>query len=438
MDGFDEISLERKEEMGKEIQQLARKYNQNFFIVSSRPENEFYSWNDFKVWSINPLSLEKACQLIEKLPVDSELKEKFLKDLKGKLFIEHLSFLSNSLLLSIMFLTYGTYADIPQKLSLFYQQAYETLFQKHDSLKGAFRRSRKSKLDSQDFAKVFATFSMLTYQDNKKQKFSESDVLKVLENCKHICNLDFEPKEFLFDVLQAVCLLIQDGFEISFSHRSFQEYFVAKFVVDSESQMREKILDKNLQIFMNDSVLTLIYELNSDFIEKKLFIPRLIEILTESEKSNEEDEQYVIYLKSCFSGIACYVYDYYPNYQLNFSEKENKSANLLGFILKRFNYNELTKNHPNIPEFYSEFERVNDLANLYDYYSMTSSSYPLPVFFVSIDELISNQNLFSLLRKDSTIVSFKAYKTLVKIKNILEEKHSNSLNLFEELFGIEF
>jgi len=174
---------------------------------------------------------------------------------------------------------------------------------------------------------------MLTYQDNKKQKFSESDVLKVLEKCKKVCNIDFKAKEFLFDALQAVCLLIQDGLEIAFSHRSFQEYFVARFVVDAETKVSEKILFKYSNKYIKDSVLSLIYELNPDFVEKQFIIPEVGEIFSKIDNEKNIEEKYIQYLKRVFIGIGCEIPDYFPNYYLYLIFKEEKYS-LISFVLK--------------------------------------------------------------------------------------------------------
>jgi hypothetical protein len=55
-----------------------------------------------------------------------------------------------------MLLSYGQSASIPNKISVFYNQAYEALFERHDVLKDGFRRKRLTPLDIQDFARVFA------------------------------------------------------------------------------------------------------------------------------------------------------------------------------------------------------------------------------------------------------------------------------------------
>lgn len=273
-DGFDEVSLSLRKSIGSQLRQLSAKYDQNLIIISSRPDNEFSGWQTFSVMEINPLTLKQACELVEKLPYDPELKRKFVKDLRLSLFSKHQSFLSNPLLLSIMLITYGMSADIPTKISVFYNQAYEALFQRHDALKGGYQRDRLCNLDIQDFGRVFACFALQTY-DKRAFQFSKTEALHYLEKCKDLLSFDFNSGSFLTDALQAVCLLVEDGLFLSFSHRSFQEYFTASFIADATPQVQKRLIEKFQKGISNDSVLALLYEMKPELVEAMLIIPNL-------------------------------------------------------------------------------------------------------------------------------------------------------------------
>lgn len=273
-DGFDEIAATLRKTVSKELNEFAKTYDKNLICVSSRPDNEFAGWSSFSVCQIKSLNLEQACQLIEKLPFDVDLKGKFLDELKHGLFNTHESFLSNPLLLSIMLLTYGQSADIPSKLNVFYNQAYEALFQRHDALKGGFQRARQTKLDIQDFARVFSAFSLQTY-DKRIFQMAQFAALDYLEKCKKILQIDFDATDYLTDAKQAVCLLVEDGLLVAFAHRSFQEYFVARFICEAKPEVQEKLIQKYSPQFFRDSVFDLLLEMNTDLIERCLIIPEL-------------------------------------------------------------------------------------------------------------------------------------------------------------------
>lgn len=138
LDGLDEVPHSKRIQVTRQIQEFARKYEKIALFVSSRQDNELEGWNDFLIMRMAPLSLELAEKLIEKIDYDPELKDKFSKELRASLFKRHQSLLSNPLLLTIMLLTYGQSANIPDKLNIFYNQAYEALFERHDALKSGY------------------------------------------------------------------------------------------------------------------------------------------------------------------------------------------------------------------------------------------------------------------------------------------------------------
>jgi predicted NACHT family NTPase len=254
LDGYDEVISTKRSHVTKCIQDFSKQYDQNCIIISSRPDIEIEGWPEFTVIKIHPLILDQAYQLIYKLPYDDELKTKFLIDLRSGLFQKHESFLSNPLLLTIMLLTYGQSATIPNKLNVFYNQAYEALFERHDALKGGYRRERLTSFDIQDFGRLFSAFCLLSY-DKREFEFSHTQALEYIEKSQPITGLRCSKDAFLQDLIQAVCLLIMDGMQIVYSHRSFQEYFTARFIADARPDIQEQLVKKYAKMSRYDNVL---------------------------------------------------------------------------------------------------------------------------------------------------------------------------------------
>ncbi len=274
LDGFDELELGIRARIAKEIQHLAEKYPQNWIFLSSRPDSNLEGWQGFSLFSVEPLDLSQSIELVEKLPFDDPIKAKFIEALRSGLYKEHESFLSNPLLLSIMLLTYSDIAHIPSKLSIFYNQAYESLFQKHDALKGGFQRKRRTPLDIQDFATAFAAFCVQTY-DRREFSFSRTKALEYFDQAKAISGLDFDSEGILDDTVQAVCLMIEDGLEITFAHRSFQEYFVARFITSIPPAAKEKLIRRFTKSVEPDSVMQLLFELDPYAVESHYLLPMI-------------------------------------------------------------------------------------------------------------------------------------------------------------------
>ncbi|HYG35429.1 MAG TPA: NACHT domain-containing protein [Clostridia bacterium] len=277
LDGFDELDFSLRKAVAHQIHHLATKYQGNWVMISSRPDSQLFSLTDFVQFAVDPLDLEAAVTLVQRLPFDDPFKDKFINDLKAHLFERHKSFLSNPLLLSIMLLTYSDIAHIPTKLSLFYSQAYESLFQRHDALKGGFQRQRRSTLDIQEFGKAFAAFCIQSY-DKRDFTFSRTGALDYFSNAQSLCQLTYDSSHVLDDSLQAVCLLLENGLDITFAHRSFQEYFAAKFIAGCPQDLKETLIERYAQNVMRDSVMELLYELDPESVESYFVLPVISEL----------------------------------------------------------------------------------------------------------------------------------------------------------------
>lgn len=274
LDGYDEVNHSFRKRLMKQLGRLSSRYNACPIFISSRPDEVFNGIEDFSVFRVLPLSLGEASSLIEKLPFDEDIKTKFIFALSDGLFERHESFLSNPLLLSIMLLTYGENAEIPSKLSIFYNQAYEALFQRHDANKGGYSRDRKTDLDIQDFSRIFSLFSLQTYE-KRAFKMPRVECLKYIEKARDSLKKDFKSDDYLLDLLSAACLLIEDGLEIAYSHRSFQEYFVALHISSAAPEIQEKLIHRYWKNMTSDNVINLLAEINPELIERVLVIPSL-------------------------------------------------------------------------------------------------------------------------------------------------------------------
>ncbi len=272
LDGFDELEHGIRNAVVNEVQLLAEKYPQNWYVLSSRTDPKLNGWPGFSVFQLAPLAREQAIELVERLPFDDPIKASFITELSSGLYEKHKSFLSNPLLLSIMLLTYHDVAHIPEKLSLFYSQAYESLFQKHDALKGGFQRYRRSSLDIQDYAAAFSAFCIQSY-DKRKFSFTRTEALDCFDKSKDITGLDFDSAGLLDDTIQAVCLMLEDGLEIAFAHRSFQEYFAARFIQSSPSDIKQKLILRFATEFGHDSIMQLLFEVDAYSVEKYFILP---------------------------------------------------------------------------------------------------------------------------------------------------------------------
>ena len=281
LDGFDEVDYKQAKKTEKDILALSSAYPKCAFIISSRVDERFFAWQEYKVFRILPMTKEQIVSLISKIEYESVVKEKFIKKIDGGLFEGHREFLSNPLLATIMLLTFEQIADIPEKMHIFYQQAFETLFHRHDATKEMYKRERYASFPVDEFRRYLGAFCLVTYLD-QKFSFSESAALQFLREAFELEGRDAPVQElenFLRDLLMSVCMLQKDGMELEFSHRSFQEYFCASYVCSCDPSSVGKLLDEIVSRAFFDRTLALIQDMNPELFDRYWTLPRLAQIM---------------------------------------------------------------------------------------------------------------------------------------------------------------
>lgn len=306
LDGYDEILSSKQDAFFRKLDSFCDRYSDNHFIISSRPYSEFVEFQRFTVLTLCELTKEQALSLIRRIDFDPEIKERFITALDEKLYDQHKSFASNPLLLSIMLLTFDNYAEIPEKLHLFYANAFETLYSKHDATKAGYRRELHSALSFDNFKKVFSYFCFITYRQ-RKTKFTHDEMLTVLKKISTSI-VRFEPEDFIFDLVNAICLMHKDGLDYVFTHRSFQEYFSAIFLKElSDQQMKTQgleLIQRDMSSWDFDHVFTMLRDMAEHRFEKNILLPCIIEI----ESDCNDADKYDYYFKKI---SPCLIFDFY-------------------------------------------------------------------------------------------------------------------------------
>lgn len=281
-DGYDEIKQDYTLKITEGISNLCDKYPENYYILSSRPTEDFLGWNDFIEMSALPLNKEQALSLVKKLEYDEEVKNIFYKELESTLYNKYRSFASNPLLLTIMLLTFDNRASIPDKLNDFYEQAFATLYNIHDATKGGFKREIRCGLGYEDFKLIFAYICFKSYFEDQYE-FTEKSIREYIEKAKQKYkeNIKFEVDDFKEDLVKSVCMLVREGLNYRFSHRSFQEYFAAWYTCKLTDDVLEKLIISWIKESMNyrgDSYLSMLFNLQSERFNKIILCPGIKKI----------------------------------------------------------------------------------------------------------------------------------------------------------------
>ncbi len=302
LDGYDEIVSSKKDSFFRKLDEFCDKYTENYFIISSRPYSEFVEFQRFTVLKALPLSKEQAVSLVNRINYESGIKERFIAELETNLYESHTSFASNPLLLNIMLLTFDNYADIPEKLHLFYSNAFETLYSKHDATKAGYKREMLSTLSYDSFKKVFAYFCFMTYIKGVTE-FTYEELQETLKRIK-IPRIEFDIDNYIFDLVNSLCLIYKEGFSYTFAHRSFQEYFTAVFLKELSDINLQKygiqMIKREPERASQDNVFEMLYDMIEERFEKNILLP----ILSDYEDSIPSDEdKYWFYFKELVHNI---------------------------------------------------------------------------------------------------------------------------------------
>lgn len=277
-DGFDEIAQEDRGFVIKDMHRFIEKANNNYFLITSRPEGSLVSFGDFQKFSVKPLIKEEANSLIKRYdyysykPIAEELLKQLIR-IEDKTLNEYLT---NPFLVSLLYKSFEYKKDIPIKKCQFYRQVYDALFEAHDlSKEGYYKRDKFSNLHLDDFERVLRYIGYLTSVANKVE-YDKNYILNVIDKVKkHVPDLNFKSSDFLKDLLETVPLFKKDGNYIKWAHKSLQDYFAAKFIwIDARNEQHtilKKIYDdeKNRRFY---NVLDLFYELDSNTFESTILL----------------------------------------------------------------------------------------------------------------------------------------------------------------------
>ncbi|MDM5296386.1 NACHT domain-containing protein [Peribacillus simplex] len=330
-DALDEVSYEIRDRIQKDIIDLSSKYNKNYYLVTSRPNENFIGWNTFSEIEVQNLTKEKSKNLIQKIdyfPI--EIKNKFLEELDSNLYDEYKSFASNPLLLTIMFLSFSFNGNISRKINGFYEDAFEALYRRHDASKLGFKRKKYLDLDIRDFKDILSCFSLLSYFDGCYE-YSSSQLIEYIDKSKKITEKEFNSDEFFLEMYKSINILIKDGLRYVFSHRTFQEYFCAVYISKLSMNIKSGIITKIFNEKPLDKVLDFLFEIDRQSLEEIIIIPYFEEIKMQL-NYNEDDWEWR-YITFLYKEI---IISNKHEEKVSFLNYSNNAYNLMNLVIRLY------------------------------------------------------------------------------------------------------
>ncbi len=300
-DGLDEVSHDLREDIYQCIRRIPMDYPNVRVIASTRPEIDTRNWGELCSYQVDGLTLEQATLIIKKTDFVQELKSDFLKLLDRDFFKKHESFLSVPLLCSLMLFTFSEYREVPTRLTVFYEQAFETLFRKHDKMKpGYFNRQFESKLSADRFRSVFAAFCYRTLALDKIS-FSDEEYRHHISRASEVTEIQFDAECFGKDLVFAVCVVMRDGLKLHFIHRSFQEYFAALYILRYRGDDTIDVYNRIIMGNVANDVAQMALDIDNQAFEREWALPVISSIKRKIWRAAEKNRPAFLLKKTTFS-----------------------------------------------------------------------------------------------------------------------------------------
>jgi len=418
LDGYDEIVSTKKQEINYQIDSFVDAYNKNSFFITTRPGGGIEGFNSFYDFKVESLTEEDVVGFIEKNVTESERREQLFKIVTDESSAVYRSYLSNPLLLSMFILAFESHPEIPHRKSAFYKNVFDTLYSKHDGVtKNSFPREKLTKLQREDFEWILSIFSYLSLIDGK-YSYTEKYLAIMFGKIKTNSEYTFEIEKLIYDLRTSISILVQDGFEYYFPHRSMQEYFAANFISTLDPNKKDNVYNKLYNFFQQNSLdssfnfWSLCNELDNAAFTEKILIPNLEKIFL---KLNGKGKELV---RQYFELMGLSVFPFSKNYDEIGSTGMFifRAHSFYGSILEyagALNFDQIHNFLINKP---SE-EKIKDLytRSLYDQNKK------------QLKKIVENKELFDLIYKEG----------ILKIIEDIRDKLGIRINYFKEKMKIQ-
>jgi hypothetical protein len=240
LDGLDEVPHSLRQRVQTELRRFVKRYDKNRFILTCRTQTIEYIPEQFEVLEVADFTPEQLegfalnwfTAMAENPEQGAAVKDHFMEKLRENPQTAELAV--TPVLLSLICWIFDGLQCLPEKRSDLYEKGLDLLLQQWDKGRGIHRNSGSDRYAQ---LTVEERKQLLSYLAVRKFKQAENFVLfEEAEICGYIAeHLQIsaeESREVLGAIAQEHGLLIERAHGIwSFSHLTFQEYFVAKYFI---------------------------------------------------------------------------------------------------------------------------------------------------------------------------------------------------------------
>lgn len=244
LDGFDEVKREVVTDILDEIQCLQAKYPHLRILVSSRP-TAISGFLDklvgFARAELVPLKESDFKPFFDKIGVEEEARNRLLNAIKMS-SLEVKKLITTPLMLTLVANSCGNRVNLPENLPDFFDALFGLMVTTHDESKPGYVRERSTSLSNSQFQGFFQAFCFVAKENCDAISMTPSQVSDCVSQSSSITGQKCSDKNFLKDITDVACLMVRDGLNYSFIHKSIREYFSAAFIKSIESEDIAKAL----------------------------------------------------------------------------------------------------------------------------------------------------------------------------------------------------
>lgn len=239
LDAFDEIDPTLVSSAVTDIENMADLYRDSLqIVVTSRPDADIQRSSRFRVLRLSRLRRADHSPFLRKICADRDQADSLLKVLRASA-AEVGSLLTTPLMLTLLVILYKSSQTIPDTVPRFYEELFDVLFYRHDQNKPGFRRKRFTSLDDGAMRRLFCAFCFFV-RLQRLGSLTESQFTDCAARAAEACKLTVDTRALRSELVKTICLLQEDGFELSFIHKSVVQYYAAAFVSTSSDGFATK------------------------------------------------------------------------------------------------------------------------------------------------------------------------------------------------------
>ncbi|RYZ81209.1 MAG: NACHT domain-containing protein, partial [Proteobacteria bacterium] len=232
LDAYDEVKREFAMRTRDEVQELRSRYADLRMIISSRPSalsNHLDRLISFSYAEIASLQQEDFEPFFERIGVQLEARQRLIAAIRNSSSSIR-GLLTTPLMLTLVANACANRPVLPETLPDFFDALFGVMVSAHDDTKPGFVREKATSLTNSQFESIFSCFCFVSKELFGTTSLAPRDFDTARKRAVKLTSLDCTSEGLKADAIDVVCLMVKDGLNTAFIHKSVQEFFAASFI----------------------------------------------------------------------------------------------------------------------------------------------------------------------------------------------------------------